>query len=161
MCREIVEASRLPMSIVIVGIGRENFSSMDLLDSDDRDLRDASGREAVRDIVQFFPFRKYNSNGTRLAQAVLAELPSQVSQFMRCTLPASNLCCFRFLPNCYDCVHDRSTLLLLLICYRSAESCLLTLSATIVQCCHLYLHSSLFTCSLRCASLHVLLLTFA
>jgi hypothetical protein len=85
MCRAIVEASHLPMSIIVVGIGNENFGSMDLLDSDDHALKDETGKEALRDIVQFFPFRDYAQNGTRLAQAVLAELPSQVSQFMRCS----------------------------------------------------------------------------
>lgn len=79
-----MEASNLPMSIIIVGVGNENFDSMEVLDSDDAPLRAANGREAVRDIVQFVPFREFNGNGAGLARAVLAELPGQISQFMRC-----------------------------------------------------------------------------
>jgi hypothetical protein len=83
VCRAIVAASRAPMSIIIVGIGQEDFISMEMLDSDDRALKDSAGNEAVRDIVQFVPFRDFCMNGPGLAQAVLAELPGQVSEFMR------------------------------------------------------------------------------
>ncbi len=34
--RAIIRASRLPMSIIIVGVGNANFSSMKELDSDDK-----------------------------------------------------------------------------------------------------------------------------
>ena len=88
-CSAIVEASRLPMSIIVVGVGNENFSSMEMLDSDDALLRDSGGREALRDIVQFVPFRDFHGNGAGLARAVLAELPGQISQFMRCAIAAA------------------------------------------------------------------------
>lgn len=34
--RAIIRASRLPMSIIIVGVGDANFSSMQKLDADDK-----------------------------------------------------------------------------------------------------------------------------
>ena len=34
--RAIIEASRLPMSIIIVGVGGANFDAMNALDADDR-----------------------------------------------------------------------------------------------------------------------------
>ena len=34
--RAIIAASSLPMSIIIVGVGRADFSAMDLLDADDQ-----------------------------------------------------------------------------------------------------------------------------
>lgn len=55
----IVEASYLPMSIIIVGVGRADFSAMEFLDSDDKLLRSARGDVAARDIVQFVPFRDF------------------------------------------------------------------------------------------------------
>ena len=55
----IVQASRLPMSIIIVGVGGADFSEMEFLDSDDKLLRSASGEIAARDIVQFVPFRDF------------------------------------------------------------------------------------------------------
>nr|XP_019942823.1 PREDICTED: copine-3-like [Paralichthys olivaceus] len=77
----IVEASRLPMSIIIVGVGDADFSAMEFLDSDDKLLRSPTGDVAARDIVQFVPFRDFQGNSVALAQSVLAELPDQVSSF--------------------------------------------------------------------------------
>lgn len=48
----IINASVLPMSVIIIGVGNEDFSAMEFLDSDGRLLRH-NGRTAVRDIVQF------------------------------------------------------------------------------------------------------------
>ena len=47
----IVEASKLPCSIIIVGIGDEDFDMMVELDSDDKKLKDDKNNEAQRDIV--------------------------------------------------------------------------------------------------------------
>ncbi|XP_037612363.1 copine-3-like isoform X1 [Sebastes umbrosus] len=77
----IVEASRLPMSIIIVGVGGADFSEMEFLDSDDKLLSSPRGDVASRDIVQFVPFRDFQGNSVALAQSVLAELPDQVSSF--------------------------------------------------------------------------------
>ncbi|XP_030253695.1 copine-3-like isoform X2 [Sparus aurata] len=78
----IVHASRLPMSIIIVGVGGADFSAMEFLDGDDGILRSATGEAAMRDIVQFVPFRQFQNAGTAaLAQSVLAELPDQVASF--------------------------------------------------------------------------------
>ncbi|KAK7881385.1 hypothetical protein WMY93_029794 [Mugilogobius chulae] len=78
----IVNASRLPMSIIIVGVGGADFSAMEFLDGDDGTLRSASGEPAMRDIVQFVPFRQFqNGPPEMLAQSVLAEVPGQVTSF--------------------------------------------------------------------------------
>ncbi|XP_013924685.1 PREDICTED: copine-3, partial [Thamnophis sirtalis] len=75
----IVNASKLPMSIIIVGVGGADFSAMEFLDSDSGALRSRSGEAAVRDIVQFVPFRHFhNAPKEALAQSVLAEVPQQV-----------------------------------------------------------------------------------
>mmetsp|Transcript_15009 Transcript_15009/g.56934 ORF Transcript_15009/g.56934 Transcript_15009/m.56934 type:complete len:523 (+) Transcript_15009:482-2050(+) len=81
----IVECSHLPMSIIIVGVGDADFSNMHVLDGDEHRLRNRSGKEAVRDIVQFVPFRALASlfQEADLARAVLAELPGQVEQYFR------------------------------------------------------------------------------
>jgi hypothetical protein len=53
----IVDASVLPLSLLIVGVGDDDFSAMEVLDGDDTLLRSPSGRVAARDCVQFVPFR--------------------------------------------------------------------------------------------------------
>ncbi|MED6264795.1 Copine-3 [Characodon lateralis] len=78
----IVNASRLPMSIIIIGVGGADFSAMEFLDGDDGILRSATGEAAMRDIVQFVPFRQFqNCPQEALAQSVLAEVPGQVTGF--------------------------------------------------------------------------------
>lgn len=54
----LVEASFHPMSVILIGIGNENFDSMEILDSDKGALK-IHGKTACRDIVQFVPFRDF------------------------------------------------------------------------------------------------------
>merc|ERR1712061_547739 len=54
----IVNACELPMSIIIVGVGNEDFDAMEELDGDDQKLR-SGGKIASRDIVQFVELRKF------------------------------------------------------------------------------------------------------
>jgi hypothetical protein len=58
---EVVKASELPMSIIIIGVGNESFSKMVVLDGDEADLV-YDGKKALRDIVQFVPFKKFKSS---------------------------------------------------------------------------------------------------
>ncbi|TNN63543.1 Copine-3 [Liparis tanakae] len=51
---------------------------MEFLDGDDGRLRSQTGEAAMRDIVQFVPYRQFqNAPSQALAQSVLAELPQQ------------------------------------------------------------------------------------
>jgi hypothetical protein len=47
----IVECSKYPLSIIIVGVGEEDFANMIELDGDRKILRNSSGEAAMRDIV--------------------------------------------------------------------------------------------------------------
>ncbi|KAA0707894.1 Copine-5 [Triplophysa tibetana] len=85
----IVNAAKLPMSIIIVGVGQAEFDAMVELDGDD--IRISSrGKLAERDIVQFVPFRDYMDRTgnhvlsmARLAKDVLAEIPDQFISYMK------------------------------------------------------------------------------
>lgn len=60
---EIVRGSNLPLSIIIVGVGNEDFKSMDVLDADDEPLYSPVHKKHMeRDIVQFVPFRDFKNN---------------------------------------------------------------------------------------------------
>nr|XP_002732563.1 PREDICTED: copine-8-like [Saccoglossus kowalevskii] len=84
----IVEAATLPMSIVIVGVGDEDFSAMEELDGDNVRVTGSDGTAAVRDIVQFVCFRDFlDANNdvkskSRLAREVLEEIPDQFLDWM-------------------------------------------------------------------------------
>lgn len=72
-CSAIVAASRLPMSIIIVGVGGADFGAMEFLDSDDKLLRSPHGDVASRDIVQFVPFREFQVSSFRFSIIVIRD----------------------------------------------------------------------------------------
>ena len=78
---ELVEGSFLPLSVIIIGVGNEDFTDMHILDADDKPLVNCKGVEAVRDLVQFVPFLKYESNPELLAVEVLEEVPRQIVDY--------------------------------------------------------------------------------
>jgi hypothetical protein len=64
-----------------VGIGSSDFGNMQTLDGDSG-LYSSNGKKAVRDVVQFVPFRDVGMNPDLLAKELLAELPEQIVSFM-------------------------------------------------------------------------------
>uniref|UniRef100_A0A8D3E853 C2 domain-containing protein n=1 Tax=Scophthalmus maximus TaxID=52904 RepID=A0A8D3E853_SCOMX len=73
----IVQASHLPMSVIIVGVGNADFSDMQMLDGDDGILRSPKGEPVLRDIVQFVPFRNFKH-----VSDVNQEIHNPVSPFL-------------------------------------------------------------------------------
>lgn len=94
----IIEASDQPLSIIIIGVGEEDFTDMHELDSDDAMLHSGT-KIAYRDIVQFVPFSNYygavrsptskltphqqSQIQAELAKAVLEEIPYQVTSYCK------------------------------------------------------------------------------
>lgn len=89
--KAIEDSSNHPLSIIIVGIGNENFDSMEELNA-----RRKVGLPSQRKLnnVQFICFKKYYQNavgpttnpviaGLRLAQEVLHNIPEQFMDYMR------------------------------------------------------------------------------
>ena len=74
---------------MLVGVGKEDFSKMVELDSDDA-LLSEDGVYAERDIVQFVEFEKYKNNGEALAKELLAEFPGQFLTYMKSDIPPSS-----------------------------------------------------------------------
>uniref|UniRef100_A0A8B9J9C0 Copine I n=1 Tax=Astyanax mexicanus TaxID=7994 RepID=A0A8B9J9C0_ASTMX len=80
----IVNSSKLPMSIIIVGVGEADFKAMEVLDGDNGVLKAPSGEPVSRDIVQFVPFKSFTSAPREaLAQTVLAEVPGQLVSYFK------------------------------------------------------------------------------
>ena len=87
--RAILQASQLPLSIIIVGVGSADFAAMSELDSDE-ELLSVDGRKCARDIVQFVPMNRFLVSGGNyvhsmvdLAREVLFEVPDQVISYMK------------------------------------------------------------------------------
>ena len=88
----IVRGADLPLSIIIVGVGNEDFSKMEvgkrlgnerqILDGDELRL-EYDGKKASRDIVQFVALNEMeNQSPEAIAKAVLEEIPTQVTEYM-------------------------------------------------------------------------------
>lgn len=69
------------MSIIIVGIGNEDFTNMNILDADQNPLISSWGEQMCRDIVQFVPFRDFHNDAFKLREEILHEIPEQVVSF--------------------------------------------------------------------------------
>ena len=84
----IVEASKLPLSIVIVGIGERDFENMEVLDGDIVPLVNSFGEIRKRDIVQFVKFNTFKEKNAiddckELAEEVLKEIPRQIEEYYK------------------------------------------------------------------------------
>ena len=82
----IVEGSKLPLSIVIIGIGNTNLFNMEILDGDKIPLINSKGEIRKRDIVQFVEFNNFKDekgvrNGDELAEEDLKEIPRQIEEY--------------------------------------------------------------------------------
>ena len=77
-------SSSLPVAIIIVGVGSDDFESMDILDADEVPLYSQKYKKNMEaDIVQFVPFREYRNNPAELAKQTLEEVPGQLLNFFK------------------------------------------------------------------------------
>jgi len=75
------KAAELPISIIIVGVGDNDFTSMVQLDGDNIQM---SGQgKNMRDIVQFVPLNKFIDDPQLLASETLAEVPRQFFEYVQ------------------------------------------------------------------------------
>lgn len=90
--QQIVEGADLPLSIIIVGVGNNDFTNMkvdmiidyddQILDGDDKRL-EYNEKVASRDIVQFVALNDMeNLSPEEIAKELLEEIPGQVTDYM-------------------------------------------------------------------------------
>ena len=77
----LVEASFLPLSVIIIGIGNDHFEEMKTLDGNENPLINSKGKKRLRDLVQFIPFNDYKNSPNLLAEEVLKEIPRQIIEY--------------------------------------------------------------------------------
>ena len=77
----LVEGSFLPLSVIIIGIGEDDFHEMVVLDGDKNPFTSSKGVVRKRDLVQFVKFNKFKNNPTKLAEEVLEEVPKQLIEY--------------------------------------------------------------------------------
>jgi hypothetical protein len=79
----MIRNSPQPFSVIMVGIGNEDFSDMYTFDGDRQWLEDKNGNKCDRDICMFIKNNDYKGKATKLAERVLMVIPSQIEQYYR------------------------------------------------------------------------------
>eukprot|EP01080_Neovahlkampfia_damariscottae_P005672 gene5672-9493_t len=78
---QILQASVNPLTIVIVGIGNNNFKKMIDLDQKEFVFKNKE-KLGMRDIVHFFDFNLYKKSPQKLSQDVLHVIPNQIEEYV-------------------------------------------------------------------------------
>ena len=79
----IVESSKLPLSVIIIGVGADVTSDMKQLNGEDGKLIDSNGEGLEKDIVQYVHFNDYNENIEKLTQEVFRYIPQQIKDYFQ------------------------------------------------------------------------------
>ena len=77
----LVEASLLPLSLIIIGIGNSSFSQMGEITNNKEPLISSGGIKSSRNIVQFISYNDYKNEPEKIAEKILNKIPSQVIKF--------------------------------------------------------------------------------
>ncbi|EGR30297.1 hypothetical protein IMG5_135630 [Ichthyophthirius multifiliis] len=74
------QATNLPLSIIVVGIGNDTFEEMKALDGDLR-MKSQNVQRKHRDLVQFLAYNDVKGGEQELTRLLLAEVPNQFLQY--------------------------------------------------------------------------------
>jgi len=79
----IVEASKLPISIIIVGIGNANFDKLEIFNDKEKPIvAPSNGEKIYREMVQFLRHVKFDTEDM-LAEKALHKLPIQLMEYCK------------------------------------------------------------------------------
>ena len=111
----LFEMALLPISIIIIGVGNEDFANMRTLDGDNG-LYNSKGQKIIRDLVQFVPYKKFMTSINDLAKEVLAEIPEQLVTYMKVNgikpNPPEKMDISKLVPRTQDIIIDNQSLLI-------------------------------------------------
>jgi hypothetical protein len=71
------------MSIIIIGVGDDDFTKMKELDADKVAIKNSAGVATKRDIVQFVRMNDFDKDMTKLSEEVLKEVPDQLVKYIK------------------------------------------------------------------------------
>ena len=77
----VLESSKLPLSIIIIGVGYSVENDMKRLNGEYGKLISSKGEILEKDIIQYVHFNDYADNIEKLTDAVLKNIPEQISDY--------------------------------------------------------------------------------
>ena len=79
----IIEASKFPISFIIIGVGDEVNYDMKRLNGESGKLISSTGEILNKDIVQYVHYNDYADDLNKLTEAVLKYIPDQISNYYK------------------------------------------------------------------------------
>ena len=79
----IIEASKFPISFIIIGVGDEVNYDMKRLNGESGKLISSTGEVLNKDIVQYVHYNDYADDLNKLTEAVLKYIPDQISNYYK------------------------------------------------------------------------------
>ena len=79
----IIEASKYPISFIIIGVGADVNYDMKVLNGENGKLVSSSGELLNKDNVQYVHFNDYADDLNKLTEAVLKYIPDQISDYYK------------------------------------------------------------------------------
>ena len=83
MIDNIIEASKFPISFIIIGVGDDVTYDMKRLNGESGKLISSTREVLNKDIVQYVHFNDYADDLNKLTEAVLKYIPDQISNYYK------------------------------------------------------------------------------
>ena len=77
----LIESSNYPISVIIVGIGDENFDQMEFFNQDSFPMISRKNIKRIRCSVKFLNFSKFNNNENLLCQSIMEFLYNDIIEY--------------------------------------------------------------------------------
>ena len=79
---DLILSSTLPMSVVIVGLGKGPFTNLETIENNFLNLTDNEGKKAKRKCIKFISFNKNLNNFQRTVRDSLINIPNEMIEFL-------------------------------------------------------------------------------
>ena len=78
----LIQSSTLPISVVIIGLGKGPFTNLEKIENDFLNLTDNEGKKAKRKCSTFISFNKNSNNFQRTVRNSLINIPNEMVEFL-------------------------------------------------------------------------------
>lgn len=79
---EMILSSNLPISVIIVGLGKKPYTKLENAQKNFMNLTDDSGNKAKRKNIQFVSFNSLGKNCQRTVKNALIDIPEQMTEYL-------------------------------------------------------------------------------
>eukprot|EP01026_Neomeris_dumetosa_P056887 TRINITY_DN5213_c0_g1_i10.p1 TRINITY_DN5213_c0_g1~~TRINITY_DN5213_c0_g1_i10.p1 ORF type:complete len:569 (-),score=86.16 TRINITY_DN5213_c0_g1_i10:57-1763(-) len=82
LLESIIQASKQPLSIIIVGVGVGDFGDLTMFNPENQRTLQYNDEHATRDVIQFEKCSDYSHDIDKLLEKVLGEIPRQIMEYI-------------------------------------------------------------------------------